>query len=66
MIEDTRSRNYSGNGPPRIGLISPIAFESTGDPNLPDGSEHNSRLKLYTDAMQQVAEETQVAFVDLF
>ncbi|QEG39498.1 PVC-type heme-binding CxxCH protein [Roseimaritima ulvae] len=66
LVEHTQSQKYNGSGPPRIVLISPIAFENTGDPNLPDGSEHNPRLAAYTAALQAVAEKTGVGFVDLF
>ncbi|MBW3599439.1 MAG: HEAT repeat domain-containing protein, partial [Planctomycetes bacterium] len=66
LIEETKTKDYSGKGPPRMALISPIAFENTGDPNLPDGVEHNRRLAAYAAAMSDVAEETGVAFVDLF
>ncbi len=66
LVEHTRLQDYSGQGPPRVVLVSPIAFEDTGDPNLPDGSEHNRRLSLYASALQQVAEQTGVGFADLF
>ncbi|MFH5802765.1 PVC-type heme-binding CxxCH protein [Alienimonas sp. DA493] len=66
LVEETKTKDYSGDGPPRIVLVSPIAFENTGDPNLPDGSEHNARLEMYTDALRSVAETTGVGFVDLF
>ena len=44
LVNETKTKDYSGNGSPRIALISPIAFENTGDPNLPTGEEHNARL----------------------
>ena len=66
LIAETKSKNYSAKGPPRIVLISPIAFESTGDDNLPSGIEHNERLALYTRAMIKVAEQQRVGSVDLF
>ncbi len=50
----------------RIVLVSPIAFENTGDPNLPDGQEHNARLKLVTAAIEQVAKAAQVQFANVF
>ena len=65
-IDSTRTKNYSGKGAPRIILFSPIAHEDLNDPNLPDGSENNARLAAYTDAMETVAEETNVHFVNLF
>ncbi len=65
-IDHTRAQNYSGDGPPRIVLFSPIAHEDLHDPNLPDGSENNARLAAYSDAMTGVAGEKGVFFVDLF
>ena len=66
LIDETKQKDYSGNGPPRIAMISPIAFEHTGDPHLPDGKEHNQRLKQYVSVMRDVCDQTETAFVDLF
>jgi putative membrane-bound dehydrogenase-like protein len=66
LVEETKQQNFSGQGAPRIVLISPIAFENTGDANLPDGAEHNQRLSAYTDALERIAKVTGVGFVDLF
>ncbi len=66
LVEETQQKNYSGKGPPRIVLVSPIAFENTHDPNLPDGAEHNQRLAAYTQALADVAKKTSVGFVDLY
>ncbi|MDZ4852358.1 MAG: PVC-type heme-binding CxxCH protein [Pirellulaceae bacterium] len=66
LVEETKTKNYSGNGAPKIVLISPIAFENSHDPNLPDGKEHNARLEKYTAALAKVAKATEVGFVDLF
>jgi putative membrane-bound dehydrogenase-like protein len=66
LVEHTQQQDYSGRGAPRIVLISPIAFENTGDSNLPEGTEHNLRLALYTQALKEVAAATGVGFVDLF
>ena len=65
LIEETQTKDY-GKGTPRIALISPIAFENTGDPNLPDGQEHNRRLEMYTQAMRDAAQECNIAFADVF
>jgi putative heme-binding domain-containing protein len=51
---------------PRFVLISPIAFEATGDPLLPSGVTENANLKLYTDAVKAVAEKRKLAYVDLY
>ncbi len=66
LVNETKEKQYDGQGPPRIVLVSPIAFENTGDVNLPDGQEHNDRLASYTDALQDVASNTNVGFVDLY
>ena len=66
LVEETKQQNFSGQGAPRIVLISPIAFENTGDPNLPDGQAENERLAAYTQALQRVAQVTGVGFVNLF
>jgi len=65
-ITHIQSQKYNGQTPPRLVLISPIAFEDTGDENLPNGDVENANLKLYTEAMQQVAAEHKTPFVDLF
>lgn len=66
LVQETLSKDYSGKGAPRIVLVSPIAFENTGNRNLPDGSEHNPRLEAYTAVLERVAKVTGVSFVDLF
>ena len=66
FIEHSRQQNYSGKGAPRLVLLSPIAHEDIGDPNLPDGSATNPNLDLYTTAMASVAADTKTPFVDLF
>ncbi len=52
--------------PPRFVLVSPIAFENTGDKFLPDGKTENANLKLYADAVKAVADKRKLAFVDVF
>ena len=51
---------------PRFVLVSPIAFEATGDPLLPDGVRENANLKLYSMAVAAVATDRRIAFVDVF
>lgn len=66
MLTEAKAQDYSGQGAPRIVLVSPIAFENTGDPHLPDGVEHNERLAAYTAVMKEVADAEDVGFVDLY
>jgi lysophospholipase L1-like esterase len=49
----------------RIVLISPIPMENLGPP-LPNPDKHNADLKLYSEAMGQVAADRTCAFIDLF
>lgn len=51
---------------PRFVLFSPIAFEPTGDPLLPDGKTENGHLQLYAQAVSEVAAQRQLACVDVF
>lgn len=50
----------------RFVLFSPIAYQRTGDPNLPDGIELNRNLAIYTEATRKAAANTGERFVDLF
>jgi putative heme-binding domain-containing protein len=66
FITHTLAQKYNGKSTPRLVLFSPIAHEDIHDPNLPDGSENNARLELYTAAMKEVAGARGVPFVDVF
>ncbi len=52
--------------PLRFVLISPLGFESTGDPLLPDGVSENKQLQAYSDAIRAVATKRNLAFVDVY
>ncbi len=65
-IKETQAQKYDGKKAPKIVLISPIAFENTGDRNLPNGKEHNKRLKAYTEAILEVGKSEKVISVDVF
>jgi glucose/arabinose dehydrogenase/azurin len=66
FVSNTRDQNYGGKAKARVVLFSPIAQESAVDPAFPDPTTNNANLKLYRDAMAQVAREQNVPFVDLF
>ena len=65
LAKETAATDY-GNGNARVVFVSPIAFEDTGDRNLPSGEEINQRLAKYTAAMRRAAEQSGAAFVDVF
>lgn len=66
LVKETQSKKYNGESAPRIALISPIAFENIGDPNVTDGTQQNKDLAKYTAALKQVAADTGVAFADIY
>ncbi|MEZ6129958.1 MAG: PA14 domain-containing protein [Planctomycetaceae bacterium] len=66
VIDGMLAQKYNGDTAPQIVMFSPIAHEDLDDPNLPNGSENNANLHLYTEAMRSVCETKKVAFVDLF
>ncbi|MSU73246.1 MAG: dehydrogenase [Opitutus sp.] len=66
-LRETREKNFSGTGAPRIVLFSPIANEKHPDPNFAVPPENNANLALYTAAMADVARDREgVVFIDLF
>ncbi len=67
LIAETKTKDYNDSKTgPKIVLVSPTAFENTGDPNLPSGEEHNERLAMYAAEMERIAKKNGVGFVDLF
>ncbi len=66
FIKHVTSQKYNDKTPPRLILCSPIPHEDLKDPNLPDGKENNARLKLYSEAIREVAQANQIAFIDLY
>ena len=66
FVDRVQAKEYGDGGKARLVLVSPIAFEDLGDRNLPNAEDRNADLKLYTDAMREVAAEKQVGFADLF
>ena len=65
LIKDIQGQQYNGKSAPRIVLVSPIAHENLSD-SLPDSTEHNNSLKLYTEVMSKEARRLGLIFVDLF
>ncbi|MFN9037287.1 MAG: SGNH/GDSL hydrolase family protein, partial [Planctomyces sp.] len=66
---DTMAQRYPRDdtkAAPRFILVSPIAFEDSGDPLQPTAAPINENLKLYTAAIAAVAAERKLAFVDVF
>ena len=66
FLQHSKSQKYNGKTAPQIVLFSPIANEDIKSPYLPDGSENNKRIELYTIAMAEVAATEGIQFVNLY
>ena len=64
-IDGKRSQTF-GKAAPRIALFSPPAAEDTGNSDLPSAAPLNANLALYAKAIQEVATEKNLPFVDLY
>jgi mono/diheme cytochrome c family protein/glucose/arabinose dehydrogenase len=67
FIDHTLNQNYNGEHPPKLAIVSPIAFENLSDSlDLPAGTEINNNLSLYTEGMREVTEEKNIPFVNVY
>lgn len=67
FVTHTLSQKYNGEAPPRLVLVSPLAFEDlTPKKATPDGKAENANLKLYAEAMKEVAAKHKIDFADVF
>lgn len=65
-IEEKKNDFTKEDKAPRFVLLSPIAFESSGNPLQPDGHEENHRLGLYSATIESLAEKLGIPYVNLF
>ncbi|MEM9644521.1 MAG: SGNH/GDSL hydrolase family protein, partial [Planctomycetota bacterium] len=65
VAEQTKRLSELGTKP-RFVIVSPLAFESTGNPLQPDGELENRRLQAYANAAEEFAHENDFPFADLF
>jgi len=67
FVDHTLSHSYNGaDKSPQLVLATPTAVEQHPAYHLPDAAERNGLLKLYSDAVAQVAKEKNVGLLDLF
>ena len=66
LVEKYRQLRKQKGCDVRFVLFSPIAYEQTDSPNLPDGTQLNTNLAIYTEATRQAATEAKATFVDLY
>ena len=55
LVEKYRRLRKEKDCDARFVLFSPIAYEQTGSPNLPDGTQLNTNLAIYTEATRLAA-----------
>ena len=61
FINHTKNQKYNGETAPQLVLVTPVAFEDLSSQyDLPDGKEINKNLKLYADAITEVAKANDV------
>lgn len=65
FLLDIKDRKYKGTSYPQVILISPIAYESINE-FLPEESEVNSDLEIYSQCMKDVANRLNIRYIDLF
>ncbi len=66
FLQESTTTKYNGKAAPRVVLLSPIAHEDLKDPHITDGKRNNVNIKLYSDAMAELARKHGALFVDLF
>lgn len=67
FIDHTLKQEYNGESPPKLAIVSPIAFENLSDSlDVPEGTEVNSKLSLYTEGMQEITQKKNVPFVNVY
>lgn len=67
LVAETKTKKYNKSDVgPKIVLVSPTAFENTGDTNLPKADDVNKNLALYTAKIKSVAAKNNVGFANIF
>jgi len=66
LVETAGQYRRADGTAPRFMLISPIAFEPTDDPLLPEATKRNASLRRYAAIVALVASQENMPYVDLF
>ena len=67
FVRHTQAQKYNGKSPPQLALVSPTAVQDLSAKfSVPNGQIENKNLKLYSDAMREIANANGVLFVDTF
>jgi glucose/arabinose dehydrogenase len=68
FVDHVLSKQYNGKSAPRLVLFSPTAHEHIQDANLPTQEfvkKHNAAIRMYADALAEVAKAKNVPYVDI-
>ncbi|MGC3946499.1 MAG: c-type cytochrome [Chryseolinea sp.] len=67
FIQYTLTQKYNGKAGPELVIVSPIAFEDLSAKfDLPNGQHENENIRMYADAMREIAQKNNVPFIDAF
>ncbi len=67
FIDHSKDQKYNGRSAPQLALVGPTAIQDISHLiDVPDGKDFNVLLKLYNDAIKEVAQQNEMVFVDLF
>jgi mono/diheme cytochrome c family protein/glucose/arabinose dehydrogenase len=67
FVKHTLAQRYNRRSAPQLALVSPVAFQDLSKQfELPNGVAENRNLSLYAKAMEEVAKQYNVAFLDAF
>ncbi|MEZ6141190.1 MAG: GDSL-type esterase/lipase family protein [Zavarzinella sp.] len=63
-LQKLKTKAYNGKTAPQVVLISPIPNQDV--PNVPAGTLNNKHIQMYVQAMQEIAAQEKVGFLDLY
>jgi glucose/arabinose dehydrogenase len=66
FVREATTTQYNGEHSPTLVLLSPIANEDRADRGILAGTRNNENIRLYCRAIERIAKENNVLYVDLF
>jgi mono/diheme cytochrome c family protein/glucose/arabinose dehydrogenase/lysophospholipase L1-like esterase len=66
FISYTQQQRYNNVSPPRLVLVSPLAYEDSAEMDLPDGKTANENIAMYVRAMRDMAADNGIPFINLY
>lgn len=67
FINHTLKQKYNGQSPPKLVMVSPIAFEDLSkELDVPDGKKENVNLKAYAEAIKELSFKHKLGYIDVY